>query len=354
MTVSISKDRGGRAATNGGRTTIRGRRAARAGRVRGSDWRPLHATQSAGNGRITVERQPLSRDRATASAAAPVTLSLLTHAACLLALMLFLPDHLALPDIAGSTQVAMVYEPAPAAVPPVPAAPVATPDAVPTPPAPPVVAALTDTPPPPPQVAQPPAAPVPVPPPPALVPPRTERLPVPAAPPVRTAAVPLPAPPVHLARIVPKTVSPPPRTPPAKPEVVRHPPSEPARTFASLTPSPSPAPAEAPAAELAAARPVASGPLIPPRPLAGMETNRAPAYPELALRRGEAGRVMLRVSVSAYGQPLAVDVMQSSGFPSLDSAALTAVRQWRFVPATQAGIPVAAVAEVPVRFRIDN
>ncbi len=353
MTASISEDRGGHAATIGGRTTIRPRHAARAGRARASAWRPLHATEPAGNGRITVERHRRSQDRVAASPAAPATLSLLAHAACLLALVLFLPDHLTLPDIPSSTQVAMVFEAAPAAVPSVPAAPVATPDAVPTPPAPPVVAALTDAPPPP-QVAQPPAAQVPVPPPPVPVPPRTERLPAPVPPPVQTAAVPLPALPVHLARIVPKTVAPPPRTPPATREVVRQPPRGPARTFASLTPPPAPAPAEAPAAEVAAARPVASGPLMPPRPVAGMETNRAPAYPELALRRGEAGRVMLRVSVSAHGRPLEVDVMQSSGFPSLDSAALTAVRQWQFVPATQAGIPVAAVAEVPIRFRIDN
>ena len=85
-----------------------------------------------------------------------------------------------------------------------------------------------------------------------------------------------------------------------------------------------------------------------------METNRAPAYPEIAQQRGEQGRVLLRVSVSADGAPLEVDVAQTSGFPSLDSAALSAVRQWRFVPATQAGRPVAATAEVPVRFQIEN
>ena len=85
-----------------------------------------------------------------------------------------------------------------------------------------------------------------------------------------------------------------------------------------------------------------------------METNRAPAYPEIALRRHEAGRVMLRVSVSAHGRPLEVDVAKTSGYPILDSAALSAVRQWQFIPAMQAGTPVAAVAEVPVRFQIDN
>lgn len=63
---------------------------------------------------------------------------------------------------------------------------------------------------------------------------------------------------------------------------------------------------------------------------------------------------MLRVSVSPSGQPEEVNVLTSSGYPMLDSAALAAVRQWHFVPATQSGTPVAAVAEVPVRFRLEN
>jgi protein TonB len=85
-----------------------------------------------------------------------------------------------------------------------------------------------------------------------------------------------------------------------------------------------------------------------------METNRAPTYPEVARRRGEQGRVMLRVSVSPDGMPLEVAVMGTSGHPSLDAAAQSAVRQWRFIPATQAGRTVAAVAEVPIRFQLSN
>lgn len=104
----------------------------------------------------------------------------------------------------------------------------------------------------------------------------------------------------------------------------------------------------------ASAQAAANDPLVPPRPVAGMETNRAPSYPEMARRRGEQGRVTLRVSVSAEGTPLEVDVLTTSGYPVLDTAALSAVRQWRFVPAMQTGKPVAAVAEVPIRFRLDN
>ena len=56
------------------------------------------------------------------------------------------------------------------------------------------------------------------------------------------------------------------------------------------------------------------GPLVPARPVAGMETDRPPAYPEIARRRGEQGRVLLRVAVSPAGLPVNVSVAESSGF----------------------------------------
>ncbi len=77
-----------------------------------------------------------------------------------------------------------------------------------------------------------------------------------------------------------------------------------------------------------------------------------PAYPALALRRHEEGRVMLRVQVSPVGLPVEVQVLASSGNASLDEAATAAVRQWRFVPATSNGAAVAATADVPIEFRI--
>lgn len=137
--------------------------------------------------------------------------------------------------------------------------------------------------------------------------------------------------------------------PPSKPrtEPVRH-------TAPARRPEPAPAAAAASLPNVAASTPVVAATVIPPRPVAGIENNRAPGYPEMARRRGEQGRVMLRVNVASNGIPEDVTVSASSGYPILDSAALAAVRQWRFVPATQAGVPVAAVAEVPVRFQLEN
>ena len=88
------------------------------------------------------------------------------------------------------------------------------------------------------------------------------------------------------------------------------------------------------------------------RPVAGMETDRPPAYPEIARRRGEQGSVLLRVAVSIDGLPVTVTVAKSSGFQGFDSAAVEAVKLWRFVPATRDRAPVAATAAVPVRFRL--
>ncbi len=104
--------------------------------------------------------------------------------------------------------------------------------------------------------------------------------------------------------------------------------------------------------QVAAAAPMA--PLLPARPVAGMESDRPPAYPEIARRRGQQGRVVLQVTVSPEGLPVTVTVAESSNYPSLDAAAVSAVQRWRFVPASRGGTPVAAVAEIPVRFRLTD
>lgn len=75
-----------------------------------------------------------------------------------------------------------------------------------------------------------------------------------------------------------------------------------------------------------------------------------PSYPRSALRRGEAGEVLVRVRVGANGRPEHVEVARSSSHSSLDQAAVNAVRRWRFEPATRQGQPVAQTIQVPVQF----
>lgn len=136
----------------------------------------------------------------------------------------------------------------------------------------------------------------------------------------------------------------PPSAPPPAPRPVQ--PTKPHRAVALHLPSQSTAMTSVAAAAIA--------PVLPARPVAGMESDRPPVYPEAARRRGQQGRVVLQVDVSAQGTPVGVSVAQSSGFASLDHAALRAVEQWRFVPATRGGTPLPAVAEVPVRFQLTN
>jgi periplasmic protein TonB len=97
-----------------------------------------------------------------------------------------------------------------------------------------------------------------------------------------------------------------------------------------------------------------AAPLIPPHPVRGLASNRDPVYPDTARRRGEQGRVVLRVEVSADGAPVSIAVAQSSGFPRLDEAAAGAVRQWRFQPASREGRALAGTADVPIDFRLEN
>lgn len=94
--------------------------------------------------------------------------------------------------------------------------------------------------------------------------------------------------------------------------------------------------------------------LSAPRFDAAYLNNPSPAYPALSRRQNETGNVLLKVSVSPEGHPLAVDVAQSSHSPRLDEAARVAVSRWRFVPAKLGEQPIAAEVMVPIVFRLDD
>ena len=82
--------------------------------------------------------------------------------------------------------------------------------------------------------------------------------------------------------------------------------------------------------------------------------NEPPEYPEESRIAREQGVVILRVEVTAKGEPVRVSILQSSGFFRLDQAARQAVRHWKFHPALIAGIPVSSEADVPVRFKLEE
>ena len=116
--------------------------------------------------------------------------------------------------------------------------------------------------------------------------------------------------------------------------------------------------AEAAAAEVQAASaqptraPVARAPERSEPPALIERSRVAPIYPRASRRAGEAGTVVLRLTVGVSGTVLATDVLSSSGFDRLDQAAQAAVRQWRFSPGTRQGVPVELSIQVPIRFEL--
>ena len=83
-------------------------------------------------------------------------------------------------------------------------------------------------------------------------------------------------------------------------------------------------------------------------------SNPAPRYPYRARRKGQEGRAILRVEVTASGDASAVRILRSSGHRLLDDAAVDAVRAWRFQPASRSGIPVAGLVDVPISFKLQD
>lgn len=147
------------------------------------------------------------------------------------------------------------------------------------------------------------------------------------------------------------------KPPAAKPPVAKRTP--PRRTARKASPTRPARPRPATAPRRAAGRQVAAAPgpkdtYTPPRHGTGGGANRPPVYPHRARRLGWQGRVVVRVRVDPRGRVEAVRLGQSSGHGVLDRAALKAVRNWRFSPATRGATPVAAWVDVPVRFRLTD
>jgi periplasmic protein TonB len=90
-----------------------------------------------------------------------------------------------------------------------------------------------------------------------------------------------------------------------------------------------------------------------PHPLA-YDSNPPPIYPAAARRRELQGDVLLEVRVAENGQVTQVVLKRGSGHAILDNAALETVRAWRFRPARLGGRPIAGIALVPVKYRLND
>jgi len=90
------------------------------------------------------------------------------------------------------------------------------------------------------------------------------------------------------------------------------------------------------------------GSVSPPRIL----TRKEPVYPVNARRLRVEGTVLLNVLVGVDGMVREVKVLEAEGGKLLSPAAVDAVRQWTFTPATRGGQPVQCWHKVPIRFAL--
>jgi TonB family protein len=75
----------------------------------------------------------------------------------------------------------------------------------------------------------------------------------------------------------------------------------------------------------------------------------APRYPRRAIREGQEGTVLVRLSVNENGRVMSATAVSPSPWPLLNDAALEAVRQrWRFSPGSL------RYFEVPIRFELER
>lgn len=79
-----------------------------------------------------------------------------------------------------------------------------------------------------------------------------------------------------------------------------------------------------------------------------------PVYPASLRRAGKDGTVVLLAHIDGSGWICSAIVSRGAGDARLDAAALENVRQWKFVPATKAGVPVEALKSFQVTFRLDR
>lgn len=75
-----------------------------------------------------------------------------------------------------------------------------------------------------------------------------------------------------------------------------------------------------------------------------------PANPPGAIDAPGTRTVVLIVALAADGSVTGVELETSSGFPTLDAAAVEAAAGWHFNPLQVDGKPVAGRARIPVKF----
>lgn len=166
---------------------------------------------------------------------------------------------------------------------------------------------------------------------------------------------PEPPPPAPPPPVEPVPELPPPPPPDAIPEPVASPETTPAPQ-PKPAPKPKPAPrstARAVGTPSAAVSATGGKPGVGDSAHATWKRRVAPVYPSAARIAKQTGRVLVVVKVNALGQATSASIYRSSGFPSLDQAALVAARASSYNPKRIAGIPLPDSVTLPYVFRFE-
>jgi TonB family protein len=80
--------------------------------------------------------------------------------------------------------------------------------------------------------------------------------------------------------------------------------------------------------------------------------NPKPIYPQEAKEKGYEGEVVLRVEVLVNGRVGQIEIKKSSRYELLDQSALTAVKQWKFIPAKKGDVAIPLWVNIPIKFQL--
>jgi protein TonB len=133
----------------------------------------------------------------------------------------------------------------------------------------------------------------------------------------------------------------PPETPPA-----------PAPAVAQQTAAPPPSPAPAAVSTAPVSKP--ASPKEMPSASVRYLVQPPQVYPRVSRELGETGVVKLRLLIDEQGRLKSIDVVQSSGYPRLDQQALSNMRQARFQPYVDNGVPREVATTASIVFSLEE
>ena len=76
-----------------------------------------------------------------------------------------------------------------------------------------------------------------------------------------------------------------------------------------------------------------------------------PIYPEIALKAGMQGTVIVKISVDKEGKPTKATIVKTDADIFIDSA-IQAAMQWTFTPSIMNGEPTAVEITVPFYYKL--